>query len=342
MTELQDIKALVIDRVNKYDKHDTINPIEIEMCNSVKEVLNILFNKTSTLYRLKQDNVINTDFLLETFGEETLINEYRIYVSGKHSLYGTYQYYALGDANIRVANDGKVIAFDNAKITLFDKAVLEAYDNVTFQANECSKVKVVELSNVNGTLHWNSMAVLCHNHGHIEAYDNSKVKAIYSSNIDMYGRSEATLQHSSSCRLMEHSTGILCDGATAHCYGKSFVQVRKDATAYLYENTHGYFNDDSRGFCFSADEITCRDNSMVEIHQDVKFTNLYDNSIARILEMGTKLRAYDSSTVQDFADIYTEALGNAVIIWMNRHQVFKNQQKYNADVPFEYKEEDRC
>ena len=58
--------------------------------------------------------------------------------------------------------------------------------------------------------------------------------------------------------------------------------------------------------------------------------------------MGTKLRAYDNSVVQDFSDIYTEALDNAVIIWMNRHQIFKNQQKYSADVPFEYTEEQRC
>ena len=340
--ELQNIKSLIIDRINRYDKHNNVNPIEIEMCTSVKEVLYNLFDCDYKVHQMKQDNVLNVDFLNYTFGEETLRKEFRIYITGSHELFGTYTYYVLGDARVKVWNDAHVFAFDNAEVLLYDNAELNAYDNVEFQANMCSKVFVPALANVHGSLHWNAQAVLKNNHGEIEAYDNSEVKAYDSSNITMFGRSKLLATESHDIKLMENSHGDLCQGAIVNCYGRSSIQARQNSIAYLFENSNGYFNDKSVGYCQSANQVTCRDYSMVEIHQNVKYTNLYDNSFARIMEMGTKLRAYNSSTVQDFADIYTEALDHAVIIWMGRHQIFKNQQKYSADVPFDYPEEDKC
>lgn len=340
--ELQEIKSLIIDRVNKYDKHNIINPIEVEMCVSVKAILFYLFDDDYKVYQLIQDNVLNVDFLVSTFGDDALRKEFRIYTSGKHELFGTYSYYVLGDAKVKVWNDAHVFAYDNAEVLLYDNAELNAYDNVKFQANMCSKVYVPTIANVSGTLHWNAQGVLKNNHGHIEAYDNSTVKAFNSSNIDMYVRSTLFATESNNIRLMENSCGNICQGAIVNCYGNSSIQAKQDSIAYLFENSNGYFNDRSVGYCQSANQVTCRDYSVVEIYQNVKYTNLHGNSFARIMEMGTKLRAYNSSTVQDFADIYTEALDNAVIIWMGRRQIFKNQQKYSAEVPFEYTEEQKC
>ena len=63
---------------------------------------------------------------------------------------------------------------------------------------------------------------------------------------------------------------------------------------------------------------------------------MHNNSTAEIIEMGTKLNAYDNSVVKDYSDIYTDAFDNAVIIHMNTHRIFKNQQKYDASVAIDY------
>lgn len=339
--ELNEIKNILIDRVKKYDMHDNINPIDIQLCEDEKQLLFLFFKDAYKTNKLIEDNVIYSDLLISLFGEETL-NENNIYVSGKKSLYGSKQYIAMGNCEITVSNDSKMAAYENANITLRQNATLYAFGNTRFKA--CDNSRVINGSEtVRGTFHGNSQGIIDKCYKIIICYEHSSIKVSNSSNIKMHDYSHIhAIDNVHNIRLFEHSEATLCNNSFAECHDNSRVCANGNSIAKLYDDTYGNFNDNSIGYCCSANEITCRDNSYVEIYKFVQVTNMYGNSLARINEMGTKLRAYDNSVVQDFSDIYTEALDNAVIIWMNRHQIFKNQQKYSADVPFEYTEEQRC
>lgn len=339
--EIKEIKDILLERVKKYDVENIINPIEITLCNTKENLLLFLFRNNNIVKYLIEQRIIYSDLLLQMFSKQEL-QELNIYTDGNIKLFGTKTYYILGNCIATIYNDAHVFSYENAQITLRQKAMLYAYGNTTFKACDNSQI-ITNGININGTLHGHSIGEINNCHGNVTCYEYSNILANSSSNIFLYDYSKIkAINNSTYINLHDKSEAVLCNNSNAICYDNSVITSNDSSFATLYDNSMGYFNNNSNGRCFSAREITCRDKSNVDVYQNVKYTNLYGNSVLRILEMGTKLRAYENSIVLDFADIYTEALDNAIIIWMNRHQIFKNQQKYSANVPFDYTDEQKC
>ena len=340
--ELSEIKNIFIERINKYDKNGAINIVDVQMCKTIQEFLFLIFKDSNVANDLINKDVISSEILVEWFGEETL-NEYYIFTTDKKLLFGSKTYIIMGDCDATISNDSDVFSFEHASVTVRQNATLNAYGFTTFHACDNSKVVCLNSPYVKGKFNGRAQGIIDGCNGMIICYEKSSLRASNTTNIKMHDFSHLhAMENVHDVKLFEHSTALLCNNASVECFDDVTVQANGNSTAKLFDNCRASFNENSIGYCNSAQEVTCRDNAYVEICKFVQFTNLYGNSYARIKEMGTKLRAYDNSTVQDFSDIYTEALDNAVIIWMNRHQIFKNQQKYSSNVPFEYTDEQKC
>ena len=349
--ELEQIKTILIDRVKKYDKDDIINPIDIQLCADIPTLLSVILkHKKDDCYNLAEDkyidmllknNTLTVDLLVELFTEKTL-NENYIYTTGNHRLSGSHTYHVFGNANVSVYHDSIVYAYNQAIVKTRQKATLIAYDEVTFTASDDSVVYCDSTIGVNGDFYERTQGLLSNVHGKIRAYANSKLTAIKCSQIEMYDKSTAEIRCGSKAKTLDKSQITCCYDSSVDAFDNSCIYAYGSSTVRMFNNSYGYFFDNSYCIADSANEITAKDNSIVEAGQYVKFINAYNYSTIKIKEMGAKLRAYDNSIIEDYADIYTNALNNAVIIWMNKHQIFKNQQKYSAEVPFDYTDEQKC
>ena len=350
MMELEQIKTILIDRLKKYDKDDIINPIDIQLCANIPTLLStILKHSQKECYSVGDDkyidmllksNTITVDLLVELFTEKVLNQNY-IYTTGTHNLNGSHTYHVFGNADVTVYNDGIVYAFNQAKVKTRQKSILFAFDNVEFIASDESVVYCYDAIDVNGSFYECSQGLLSNCHGLIKAYANSKVVASKCTQIEMYDKSTAILKCESKAKALDKTQVTACN-SYVDAYNCSCITALETSFIKMFDNSYGYFFGNSYGIAESANEITAKENSIVEIGKYVKFTNAYGYSTIKIKEMGTKLRAYDNTIVEDYADIYTNALNNAIIIWMNKHQIFKNQQKYSTEVPFEYTDEEKC
>lgn len=348
--ELEQIKAILIDRIEKYDKDGIINPIDIQLCTDVPTLLSVILkHRKEECYNLGDDkyidmllknNTITVDLLVELFTEKVLNQNY-IYTTGTHSLNGSHIYHVFGNAEVTVYNDGVVYAFNQTKVKTRQKSTLVAFDNVEFMASDESVVYCYMTIGVNGSFYEESQGLLSNCHGLFKTYANSKIVAVKCTQIEMYDKSRAQLKCETRAKILDKSQ-VMAYNSFVSAYDNSCVNAYGTSFISMFDNSYGYFFGNSYGIAESANEITAKENSIVEIGKYVKFTNAYNNSTIKIKEMGTKLRAYDNTIVEDYADIYTNVLNNAVIIWMNKHQIFKNQQKYSAEVPFDYTEEQKC
>lgn len=340
--ELNEIKTVLNKRIAKYDKKNLLNPIEIQICNTKEELILLLFKDNNKLNDLIEQRVIYSDILLQWFTEQELKTK-NIYVTGIINLYGTKNYYVLGDCIAKIHNDAIVFSYENASVVLRQKSRLYAYGNTDFKACDESRVIISSSSRITGSFHGYSYGEINNSHASIKCYEHSSIYSVASSNICLYDFAKINaVKGTVNIELYGKSEALLCNNSNAICYENSTVNANDISYAILYDNSCGFFNNNARGICYSAREVTCRDGSNVSIYQNVKFLNTYNYSTVKIMEMGTKLRAYGNSVIQDFADIYTEALDNSIIIWMHKHQIFKNQRKYDANVPFDYSDEHKC
>ena len=177
--QLEQIKAILIDRIEKYDKDDIINPIDIQLCADIPTLLSVILKH-------KKDDCYNltVDLLVELFTEKTL-NENYIYTTGNHRLSGSHTYHVFGNADVSVYHDSIVYAYNQAIVKTRQKATLIAYDEVTFTASDDSVVYCDSTIGVNGDFYERTQGLLSNIHGKIRAYANSKLTAIKCSQIEI-------------------------------------------------------------------------------------------------------------------------------------------------------------
>ena len=339
MLTIQEIKDVLLKRIEDYDRHDMLNPVDIMTCSNETELLFLLlFKDNNKTAQMIKDCLVYGELMSNLFGEDVL-KKNNVFVKGKHRLYGSKTYVAMGNCDVTVTNDSKVISFENAFVTLKQNSMLCAHGNTRFMGYDNSRILCVEenISNVSGELFGYSNAYLYNTRLLIKCHDHANVTSRFASNIEMYDYSRILADNCSrNIRLFDKSMGDICCNSVAEFYGNSNAIIREGSTAYLYENSNATFNDESIGYCHSANEVFCYDKSRVKVWKDVKRTNMRNDSTVEIIEMGTKLRAYDNAVVKDYSDIYTDAFDNAIIIHMNEHKIYKNQQKYNASVSIDY------
>lgn len=338
MSDIKDIKDKLAERVNKYDKHDIINPIDIKLCETVDEVLSIFTNiGTKKLHSLILDKVVESDFFSELFGDDVLA-ENRIYCNGSHTLFGEYRFIVFGDAKVDISNRSEVIAFNDVEVILRKKSCLYAFDRVRFNAKDESCVHTMDGSNVSGEFHAKSTGNIRHNRGDVKVFDNSYVICYDSTGVSYNGFSVGEIYNSIGVCINDESNCEITD-SIARCGGNSRVTVKKHSTVELYEKCNCDACDNSHVISYSALKVMARDYSNVDImSENTDFCESHNNSMVRIMERGVKLRAYDYSIVMDFSDIYTNAFDYSIIVWMNKNKIFRTQKQYIAKVAIDYPE----
>lgn len=338
MLTIKEIKDILLRRIEEYDRHDMLNPVDVMTCGNETELLFLLlFKDNDKTTQMVKDNLIHGEFMMDTFGEEVL-KKNNVFVKGKHRLFGNKTFVAMGNCDITVSNDSKVSSYENASVTLRQNSVLYAHGNTRFMAYDKSRVScITDTSNVSGEFFGHSIGYLNGTRLLIKCHEYSNITSKFAANIEMYDYSRISADNFSyDIKLFDKTAGNIYCNSFASFYGNSIATVGSGSKACLYENANATFYGNSFGLCHSANEVICHDTSYVRVWEGVRRTEMHNNSTAEIIEMGTKLNAYDNSVVKDYSDIYTDAFDNAVIIHMNTHRIFKNQQKYDASVAIDY------
>lgn len=301
--ELQDIKTALIERLNKYAQTDFLTEDYVNSRETAKDILSTLIHDGYTQWFIEQ-NVFNGELLVEWFGED-MLKKNNVYVSGEVNIYGEKTCSIFGNCKATVFGGAIVCSYENASVTLHKCSELYAYGHTTFQAAGNSEVHIGS-DTTSGTLYSEARAHVNGYKANLVCYEHSLVRAENACGFEMHDYSEIiATKNVHDIQLYEFAKASLWDGSSLVGNDKCDIALYDNSTAVAY----------------GAKTVTCEDTSCADIYKDVRLTVLRDSGLCRIHEVGTKLRAYDSSTVQDFTSMYTETFDNAVIIDMPRHRV---------------------
>lgn len=310
--ELTKIKEILLDRIKYYD----VTNIDINQIKMIDNEESLLRYIVSDLHNWLQTKVITNELLIELFGTPLLEENY-IFIDGEHSIYGSKEVVALGNAIMRMYNNSTVHAFQNCVIYGYtlsithtyddveaivrDEATVYGYDNSVVKAYFKSKVFACNYCNVEA---FEEVNVIGNNYSVITVDDYASVCA--------YGHTHVKGLKDNNIKLFDYSVGELMLRCCGEAHNYSTLMLFEDATGILYNK--------SIGRCYNNSECTAHDCSTLFSDGKTKIKGC--NTACIHCTKASFAKVLDSAYMIDYSDTHCNVSNHATIRWANSGELF--------------------
>lgn len=313
-------KELILTNIKRFDAN-YINPNDVMLCNTDEDLLKLILQSSPNYWF--NNYVLTLDQFVDFFSY--LFEQYNIFTTGEHRLYGHHKGYAFGDAVLYVYNDYELHAYQKATVYAYTQSRIFTHDFVKAEAHNLSCVDMFGVNcqtkyfeesggNVhNGIAYTYDKSFITMMGGTLEASNNSKIKttgndcknilAMDNVMLDLHGRTIAKCYNN--CRVKSYDLSeVICHNFTCvESYDKSCIT--------LYDST----------------SCIAHDRSVIHICA-AKCVKLLDCAIGyNTHDIAIQMDVCGTSYLCDLTDTFTQVQNNGTIKWWQSGEIFSNQIK---------------
>lgn len=315
-------KNFIVERIKRFSA-DRINPNDVILCNTDRELLDLILKQSPNYWF--NNYVLTLDEFIQFF--EEYFEEYNIFTTGEHHLYGNHTAYAFGDAILYVYNDYKLHAYQKAVVYAYTQSHIFTHDFVKAEAHNLSCIDMFDINcktkyfDESGGNIYNGEAksydksnvtlfegtLTSNNYSHVKtlAGGYKKITALDNCRLELHGSPCADCYNSCNVRAFDFSEVTCHNNVCVECYNKSQV-ILNDLTACI-----------------------AHDTSTVHICA-AKCVKLMDLSVGyNYHDIAIKMDVSGTSYLCDLTDTFTQVQNNGTIKWTESGKVFSNQRNLN-------------
>lgn len=314
--EFLKIKEILLDRINHYGS------IEIDI-NAIKEATNeetLLGIIVSDISLWFNTNILTTELFVELFTVPTLEKHY-IFVDGEHSVYGSKEVTALGNAIMRMYNNSTVYAFQNCTVYTNMVSSVFAHDNVSVTARNESTVTLHDFAQVSA---YHNSKVYAYDYSVVYAFESVKVKSYHWVDVTLDDDASICAYDNSHVLGKTHNIVKLFNNASGDVYLRGCAEAHNNSRLSLFGETVGKLYGYSFGKCYDNSECSSFDSSSLYCDGQCKVKGYNISHIE--CKKAAFAQVSDMAYMIDCSDTHCNVYDSGIIKWYKSGQIFTNNR----------------
>lgn len=315
-------KEIIITNIKRFNA-DNINPNDVILCNTDEELLKLILHSAPNYWF--NNYVLTLEQFIEFFSY--LFEQYNIFTTGEHHLYGHHKGYAFGDAILYVYNDYELYACQKATVYAYTQSHIFTHDFVKAEAHNLSFIDMFDANCY--TEYFDESGGNIHN-GEAKAHDKSSVvlfEGVLTSSD--YTTVKTLAGGYKKITALDNSKLELHASPCVDCYNRCQVKAFDFSEVMCHNNVCVESYNKSQITLCDLSSCIAHDTSIVHI-KAAKCVKLMDLSIGyNYCDIEVQMDVSGTSYLCDLTDTFTQVQNNGTIKWEQSGKIFSNQRNLN-------------